>query len=79
MDAFTGRERGFSPDWLGVYVSEVQPGLTFRDKRPPLVPVEPTGTKGSFSLGWYYEPRLKGARQHLRPPPLVSVGNTNRD
>jgi hypothetical protein len=34
-----------------------------------------------FSLGWYYQPRLKGvgAGAGVPPPPLVSVRNTNRD
>jgi hypothetical protein len=56
----TGREVDFSPSWFRVLISQVQPGLKFGDKRPPLVPVEPTRTKGSFSPGWYYELRLGG-------------------
>jgi hypothetical protein len=36
--ATTGRERGFSPGWRGVLVSQVQLGLKFRDKRPPFSP-----------------------------------------
>jgi hypothetical protein len=32
-----------------------------------------------FSLGWYYQPRLKGVAQVLACPPLVIVCNTNRD
>jgi hypothetical protein len=43
------------------FISQVQPGLKFGDKSPP------PRTEGSFCPGWYYELRLKGVRQHLRP------------
>jgi hypothetical protein len=32
-----------------------------------------------FSLGWYYQPRLKGVGASAGVPPLVSVRNTTPD
>jgi hypothetical protein len=56
----TGRERVLVPVGQGFRSLSPTGTKVRRQKPPPLVLVEPSGTKGSFSPGWYYEPGLGG-------------------
>jgi hypothetical protein len=67
--ATTGREGALVSVGEGLDLSSTTGTKVRRQKAPPLVSVEPTGTKGSFSPGWCYEPRLGGGGGPPAPAP----------
>jgi hypothetical protein len=70
----TGREGVLVPVGEGFRSLKSNWDESSETKGPPLAQVEPTGTKCSFSPGWYYEPGLKGGGTPAPAPTPFSLG-----